>query len=336
MTENKKKTSCSATVALPEVEPGTTLIPIATLSLTASPRSLSENSEHIRTLAESDADLPPIIVRRGTNRVIDGRHRVRAAEMRGEETIAARYFAGSDQEAFVLAIEANIKHGLPLPQADRRAAARRILRDHPSWSNRTVARIAGLSAGTIATIRKDSGEIDPTFRVGKDGRVRPLNASIGRQRAGEFLKHNPNASLREISAASGISVGTARDVRNRFQQSTTQDPSAADESPTQPQPTPITTESDLKVPLGCGQQGQDPSSALRMLRNDPSLRHSESGRLILRLLATAEMNTQSRERLIAGIPDHCVEAVVHLAAANASMWQRFVSKLGERRTAVSA
>jgi hypothetical protein len=59
-------------------------------------------------------------------RVIDGMHRLLAASMNGRDTIEIRLSDGSPQDAFLRAVEANVTHGLPLSQADRRAAAKRI------------------------------------------------------------------------------------------------------------------------------------------------------------------------------------------------------------------
>jgi hypothetical protein len=52
-------------------------------------------------------------------------HRLRAAVANGQEAVDVRYFDGSAADAFLRAVEANVKHGLPLSLADRRAAAQR-------------------------------------------------------------------------------------------------------------------------------------------------------------------------------------------------------------------
>jgi hypothetical protein len=80
-------------------------------------------------------------------------HRLLAARRRGQETIAARYVDGDEASAFVLAVSANVAHGLPLPLRDRKVAAARILGSHAHWSNRRIALAAGLSDKTVAAIR---------------------------------------------------------------------------------------------------------------------------------------------------------------------------------------
>src|ERR1044072_4324236 len=98
-------------------------IRISDLQPAESPRIEGENREHVQLIAESDDIQPPIIVHRATMRVIDGMHRVRAAELRGRTEIDARFFDGATLDAFVLAVHANVTHGLPLSLADRLQAA---------------------------------------------------------------------------------------------------------------------------------------------------------------------------------------------------------------------
>jgi hypothetical protein len=126
---------------------------LASLVTSGSPRRSGESLEHIRRLAESEAELPPIVVHRATMRVIDGMHRLRAAELRGEDEIEVRFFDGDEASSFVLAVQANITHGLPLSLADRKAAAVHIMTLYPQWSDRMVASAAGLAAKTVAASR---------------------------------------------------------------------------------------------------------------------------------------------------------------------------------------
>jgi hypothetical protein len=115
------------------------LVPVGAVRIAGSPRSAGESLEHIRTLADITADLPPIIVHRKSMRVIDGVHRLRAARLRGQPRIAVRFFDGNDNDAFVLAVRTNVAHGLPLSLADRKAAAAQIVASHPHWSDRMIA-----------------------------------------------------------------------------------------------------------------------------------------------------------------------------------------------------
>lgn len=143
-----------------------------------SPRSKAEDSHHVKVLAELDVALPPILVHRQTMRVIDGMHRLRAAELRGARTIAARLLDCTPQEAFVIAVKSNVVHGLPLSLADRKTAAARVLATMPHWSDRAIASVSGLSHKTVGAIRRrTSGEVPQSGpRLGRDGRMRAMPA----------------------------------------------------------------------------------------------------------------------------------------------------------------
>lgn len=138
------------------------LVPVDALSVDACPRLSGEDPDHLRILLETPNELPPILVHRPTMRVIDGMHRLSVARLRGQSQIAVRYFDGAEEDAFVLSVQNNVRHGLPLSLADRTAAATRIARSHPHWSDRTIARTSGLSPKTVAAIRRrSSAEIPP-------------------------------------------------------------------------------------------------------------------------------------------------------------------------------
>jgi hypothetical protein len=126
---------------------------IGELTGSFSPRLDGENASILAQLAEP---LPPIVVHRATMRIVDGLHRVRAAGLRGEEFIDAVFCDGSEDDAFVLAVDLNRAHGLPLSTADREAAATRIVRSHPDWSDQRVATVTGLAAPTVTSIRARS------------------------------------------------------------------------------------------------------------------------------------------------------------------------------------
>ncbi|MGW7530463.1 ParB/RepB/Spo0J family partition protein [Streptomyces sp. NPDC054783] len=314
-------------------------VSVADLVLSDSPRTAGEDDEHAQALAElaSGAELPPIIVQRDTNRVVDGRHRVRAAQLRGEREIRACFFDGDDIGAFVLAVRLNVQHGLPLSLADRKAAVRRILSEHAAWSNRAIASVVGLSPKTVAAVRAEAGQPVGQARVGRDGRVRPVDAAAGRERVREILAKDPNSSLRAVSAVAGVSVGTVRSVRDQLRgrggpaapglRATA--PARSSETP-QSAPGPRTA-----VPLRSGDSARLRSVEvmLNSLRTDPSLRFTQSGRLLLSILAVGAMDPGARERLIADLPDHCVHFVSELAVVSIKGWQELAVHLERRRSA---
>lgn len=300
-----------------------TMVPIVELQPGDSPRLSGEDLAHAAALAECDTDLPPILVHRPTMRVIDGMHRLRAALLRGKTEIAARFFAGSEEAAFVLSVEANTTHGLPLTLVDREAAAARILRSHPHWSDRAIAGATGLAARTINAIRSRTDDVPTqvTRRLGRDGRVRPLNAVEGRLRAHAVILEHPEASLRQIARASGISLGTARDVRERVRHGMDPIPDRHQED-RRSRGKPAVSAKRVPAP--------DCAQVLQSLRRDPSLRFTDSGRALLRLLDAAVTATRDCKEAVQTIPPHCSYPIIELARGVAAEWLELAQALQER------
>jgi len=264
-------------------------VPVSALRAGGSPRQAGENLEHIRVLAD-------IIVRRTDMRVVDGMHRLRAARLRGETQIAVRFFDGDDRDAFVFAVRTNVTHGLPLSLTDRKAAAERIVTSHPQWSDRMIAAVAGLSGATIARIRRAHPDTASDTRVGHDGKVRPVNSMERRRVARAILLAEPTLSLREVARRAGISPETARSVRRRL--------------PNEPPPPP-----------------QNPAALVRQLRGDPTLRFSETGRTLLRLLEVRSVPPEKWAAMAANMPAHWRDAVARMAMESADAWRGFAEQL---------
>jgi ParB-like chromosome segregation protein Spo0J len=310
------------------------LVDIEMLKLWDSPRLDGEDPAHVRLLVEVEDELPPILVHRQTMCVIDGRHRLRAAALRGDATIAVRFFDGDENEAFILGVTANITHGLPLSLADRRAAAARIIEVHGEWSDRAIAAMSGLSADTVGVIRKRStgGSRQLGTRVGRDGKMRPVDPSQGRLRAGEMFAASPQASLREVARAAGIAVGTARDVRERMRQGL---------APTRDGGKNASSGGDAvrleqrSVDQGSGGpvSGADWERVLAVLgslRKDPSLRFNEAGRRVLRVLDQHALTEQDRVLLMSGVPSHCAIVVARLARVYSTLWDDLAKEIDEQ------
>jgi len=322
-------------------------VPIMSLRVGKSPRLNGEDKAHIARLAETDAPLPPILVDRRTMRVIDGMHRLMAASLQGRETIDIEFFDGSEADVFLRAVQENIAHGLPLTQADRRTAAERIIATHPHMSDRAIGHVAGLTAQTVAAIRKRSTE-DPTQsnnRVGRDGKVRPLDSSEARRRAAELLTDQPESSLRDVARAAGISPATVLDVRKRLERGESPVPersaggsndgsgngSAATEDggPAQDPRTPSTAPGTRSVVLA------SPATTVEKLLRDPSLRNNERGKDMLRLLHINAISEAQLPDTVGAVPPHCVGIVVQLAHHYSRMWQEFAKELGGRERIIN-
>ncbi|MGW1374187.1 ParB/RepB/Spo0J family partition protein [Streptomyces sp. NPDC002446] len=346
-----------------------TMVPIALLLPADSPRLSGESMEHTRALAASDKHFPPIVVHRSTMRVIDGMHRLRVAELRGQSEIEVRFFDGAEDDAFVLAVESNIGHGLPLTLAERTAAAARIIVSHAQWSDRAIASVTGLSATTVGALRRREGvggTAGPAARIGRDGKVRPLSTEEGRRMAGRLIVASPDAPLREIAEKAGISPGTVRDVRERLLRGEDPVPASrrtaakcraraqthaqvrpeqsvegraegrgggriiererrrrpAEDSPTAPED-------------GLGQEvpQAELDALFRNLCKDPSMRHTEMGRLLLRMLEMQLVGAQRWGRIAEAIPAHRADMVLAAATECARAWEEFATQVALRRIA---
>jgi hypothetical protein len=341
------------------------LMPVQSLGRGYSPRLHGESAEHVNLLVASSTKLPPITVHRETMRVIDGMHRLRAAQQRGDECIEVKFFDGSEAEAFIGAVRANIDHGLPLTLADREAATARIIVSHPQCSDRWIATVTGLAAGTVGAIRRrdDNGQV--TARIGRDGRVRPVDSHRGRRIACDEIRRNPEASLREIARVAGISPATVRDVRERMRRgddpvsprrpSTHQaqhgrggnsrdgageDAHRRDEGDAAGRP----DDGRDRAARGPGswapgldhQSGpargtlRAPAALLGNLRKDPSLRFTDSGRALLRWLEARASGPGQVESLVNAAPEHCSYLVAELARSCAQEWLELARALDDR------
>ncbi|MET9496577.1 winged helix-turn-helix transcriptional regulator [Streptomyces sp. NPDC006552] len=316
-----------------EVEPGAPAalsevhrVPVAALLPADSPRRRPHSPEHTELLATPDTSMPPIVVHRPSMRVVDGMYRLRAALLRGRSAIDVRFFEGPAEDAFVFAVEANIAHGLPLSLAERTAAAVRILGSHPQWSDRAIASVTGLAAKTVAAQRARLGGVTAaaTTRLGRDGRIRPLSSAEGRITASRLLREHPDASLRDIARRAGISPGTVRDVRARLGRGEDIVPDRLRVGPKPPAPPAVAAPPRLPGPAAAP---PDAVGAFRSLCRDPSLRLTDQGRQLLRMVEAHVLDPGRLERAARAVPAHQAAQVAALALECAQQWQRLASRV---------
>lgn len=303
-----------------------------------SPRLDGIDEEHVRRLAEMETTLPPILVHRSTMRVIDGMHRLRAAALTGKREIQVEFFDGTAEEGFIRSVKANIVHGLPLTLADRRAAAARILATHPELSDRAIGSYTGLAHKTVSAIRnRSTGENSQlSTRVGADGRLRPLSSQEGRRRAAQVMAERPTASLREVAAAAGISVGTAHDVRQRMRRGESpvhlvdermkrrgEQESAPHRNPAPP----LIPDERAEPESGADMDAQ---MILQSLTRDPALKQTDAGRDLLRWLHTHFMNRGEWDPFVSAVPPYRLQSLATLARQCGNVWHQFAHEL-ERR-----
>ena len=309
----------------------TVSVPVADLRPADSPRELAGDPDHLRALAAWPGELPPIIVHRPSMRVIDGMYRLRVAMARGATRIPARVFDGSAEDAFVLAVTANVGHGLPLTPSERSAAAARIVTSHPHWSDRSIGAVTGLSAHAVAALRRRS-VISSAPRVGRDGRTRPLSTAAEREEARRLMAADPELSLREIARLTGLSPATVRDVRDRVRRG--EDPVPARLRRPSAVDTPRRTP---HRPAGARQasSAKELGDLYGSLCGDPALRHSEAGRALLRLLGQWKVTAEEWSAMSDAVPGHRKDDVATMARACARLWETFAGNMrtdeGSRR-----
>lgn len=293
----------------------TSMVAIEELSSGYPVRMRSVDTDHVRVLAGTIDEHMPIVVHRPTMRVIDGVHRLCAATIAGQRYVAVDYFDGSEADAFLLAVRLNVWHGLPLTLAERKNAALRILQTHSHWSDRALARSTGLSGKTVARLRNETSAefAQSATRLGRDGRTRPASSEQARKTAVAALMANPDASLRELARKAGVSVGTIRDVRDRLLRG--EDPVARKRRVTV-----------SRAVIG----GVSTKARLAKLARDPSLRATEPGRRLLRMLMVTQLEMSDWERLIAAIPAHCVPLANGIIRGRIEEWQALAAMVARR------
>ena len=317
------------------------VVSIGDLMDALSPRERLEDPAHVQVLAEAES-THPLLIHRPTMRVIDGVHRLRAAMLKGQTEVTVQTFDGSEADAFVLAVELNVRHGLPLTLRERKAAAQRIIRSHPNWSDRAIAERTGLSAKTVSKARRQAdGDVpDLGIRIGRDGRARPVNSVEGRRSAAALIATDPTLSLRELARKAGVSVGTVRDVRRRLDRGLDPIPDrlrAASGGPTALAPCPGTMPARVMAAPGqptrasCSRgEPWETAPVVQMLLRDPSLRATESGRRLLRMLVATELERSELAELAGAVPAHCAPLVRALVLKRSEDWKQLASRVSQK------
>lgn len=146
------------------------------VDLDLQPRTGGIDGEHVRALEESVEDWPPLSVveRAGRFVLVDGFHRLAAAQNLALDTVDVRVFpTPTDRDLRGLAFALNARHGRPLTLTDRREEAARLLVLVPTSSDREIGRRCGLSQPTVAKVRgalEAGAQIERTpTRVGRGG-----------------------------------------------------------------------------------------------------------------------------------------------------------------------
>ncbi|WP_329136468.1 ParB/RepB/Spo0J family partition protein [Streptomyces sp. NBC_01476] len=295
-------------------------IPIAMLRDADSPRLEGIDRGHVRSLVATDGKLPPIIVHRPTMKVVDGMHRLHVARLNDQREVEVRYFDGSEREAFLLAVELNMRHGLPLTLSDRKKSAMKILEGFPEWSDRAIGARTGLSGKTVGALRRRAaGRIaQAPVRVGRDGRSRPLHSDKSR-RPGAGLPSDqvegaPSDQLpgrTDSPARANLGVALLPVARARFAPQFVGDDGFAEDVQ-------ASGHGILPAVDALG-SCTDPDMQLASLKRDPALKYSNDGREMIRWLET-HIVRRTDMGLVLQAPAHQARKIATLARTCAAQW----------------
>ena len=163
---------------------------------------------------DSGERFPPIEVCRSQEAegwlVIDGHHRVLAAELLGRKTIEATTIYGDTRcdirFALAQAAECNWNHGLPRTNADKRKAAEASLTLFHYLPDRQIARNLHISDALVSNVRAEmiaTGKLTPK----EDKTTKATKAVVDPANAGK--------SNREIAKSAGVDEKTVRNIRKK-------------------------------------------------------------------------------------------------------------------------
>lgn len=221
----------------------------------------------------------------------------------------------------MLAVRSNVTHGLPPSRSDRARAVLRILASHPNWSDRMIAGSAGVSPKTVGVIRARSSAEIPQLAArvgtGTDGRTRRVRhvdvEQSGPPASDESVVRTRRRSARKLAARASKPIhGGDLPSPDRRGATRTSRPEVATQE---------------QVP-----DGRD--ALVSALRNDPSLRFSDSGRALLRLLGPRDACPHDLDQLVDIGPRHWAGRVADLAEVYSAAWQAFATRLAQSRSEV--
>ena len=319
--------SSAASVPVVAAEPalvGAEVVELAIDELTIGPsmRERGIDPAHVATLAEVPASWPPILVHRSDRSIVDGQHRVLAAKQLGLRRVLGVWFDGTAEDGYLEFVRRNVAHGLPLTLVERRRAARRILCSRPDFSDRGIGALCGLSPRTVARLREEAGTDTRRTngaraakgRVGRDGRVRPIDPAAVRAQIAEELVRQPDASLRKIASAVGASPETVRSVKNEMRaasassSASVHDTAAAGES--------LATVRALLA-------GPRTAPIVDACRDDRAFTDREDGQPFVDWLNTTSVESGDLWRYVDSVPLSRVYVIADEARRRAEFWTRF-------------
>ncbi|MEU5100060.1 transposase [Streptomyces sp. NPDC020996] len=151
-------------------------IPIRSLWPDVTGRSRGESDEYVEMLSQLSGKLPPIVVHRNTMRVIEGMHRLKAVQLRGEQSIDVIFVDGDERDVFVPAGRPNDGRGVPSSLAGRGAESDQFPKSPAQQPDRDIRAAAGLVPEALGAKRgcSTAPDVASAMRTTLDGRGRPI------------------------------------------------------------------------------------------------------------------------------------------------------------------
>lgn len=158
----------------------------------------------------------------------DGFHRYHAKKYIGRETTYVEIKQGTRRDAVLHSMEANTRHGIPLPLFDRKRCAKALLEDSEwsQWSDREIGRRCGLSHVTIGAMRQELTGKNDHLRINQPVELDEEDFDVRLGRTNEdkrrevikFFETTPDTDLsnREIARKCGVSEHLVRDIRKEL------------------------------------------------------------------------------------------------------------------------
>ena len=161
--------------------------------------------------------------------------------------------------------------------------------------------------------------------------ITPPMKDVARRRrhAAAVFLDRPDAGLREVARAAGLSPATVRDVRQRIQRG--EDPVPDRYRDTRRAERAAVVQGTRRTPqpaVRAETSGQQ--QLLARLGEDPSLRLTEAGRRALRWLRHYSVDDEGIAALERGLPCHWAAEVADLAHGYAAAWSRLAHQLLRR------
>ena len=131
-----------------------------------------------REAMEDGVEFPPVeLMHDGLDYwVVDGFHRILAANQIGLVDIKANVSKGTQRDAVLSACHANSVHGVPRTNEDKKKAVLTLLNDEEwsTWSDRAIAEACSVSNKMVSNYRNQLCTVhsSPKKTVGKDGKER--------------------------------------------------------------------------------------------------------------------------------------------------------------------